>query len=122
MISATKPFAKFHKWDEHLIADVQALNSSGYTRDDIHVLKWKPDVHHMSQGDNHYTYGKKREEADLEAKADVFAHGGKELRTRLEHLGFAKEEAAALVRKLEETDYSCILVVRDLRDDIIPLQ
>ncbi|MFM1650982.1 general stress protein [Brevibacillus sp. B_LB10_24] len=123
MISATKPFVKLHRYDQELVSDIQALNSSGYKRDDIYVLKWNPDKNHSNQRDNYYKYSKHFEDAvgDFDSKAQFFDNGGKELRSKLEHLGLTKDEASALVRELEETDYTCILAVRDLKDNIIKM-
>lgn len=122
MISATKPFVKFHKFDQELVSDISALNSSGYAKDDIYVLKWNPTRNHSNQRDNFYKYSKHFEDAvgNIESKAHVFSNGGEELRTKLEHLGLTKDEASALVRELQETEYTCILVVHDLKDNIIP--
>lgn len=122
MISATKPFVKFHKFDQELVSDISALNSSGYAKDDIYVLKWKPTKNHSNQRDNYYKYSTHSDTAvgHIESKAHVFANGAEELRTKLEHLGVTKDEASALVRELQETDYTCILVVHDLKDNIIP--
>ncbi|MBO8162641.1 MAG: general stress protein [Brevibacillus sp.] len=122
-VNATKPFVKLYKYDQELASDIQALNSSGYSRDDIYVLKWNPDKNHSNQRDNYYKYSKHFEDAvgHIDSKAQFFDNGGKELRTKLEHLGLDKDEASALVRELEETDKTCILVVRELRDNIIDL-
>lgn len=122
MLSTTKPFVKFHKYDQDLVQDIQALNSSGYPRDDIWVLKYNPDKNHSNQRDNYYKYSKHVEDAigDIQSKAHFFDNGGEELRTRLVHLGLDERDAAELVKQLKETDYTCILVVRELRDDIIP--
>ncbi|WP_232699403.1 general stress protein [Brevibacillus daliensis] len=123
MISATKPFVKLHKYDHHLVDDIEALNSSGYAKDDITVLKWNPDKNHSNQRDNFYKYSRHFESAkgNIDSKANFFDNGGKELRTKLEHLGLTKDEASALVRELEETDKTCILTVRDLKDNIIEM-
>ncbi len=122
MISATKPFVKFHKFDQELVSDIQALNSSGYAKDDIYVLKWNPDRNHSNQRNNYYKYSKHFEDAvgNIESKCHVFANGGEELRSKMEHLGLTKDEASALFRELQETDKTCILLVRDLKDNIIP--
>lgn len=121
---ATGPFVKFHQYDKQLVADVEALNASGYKPDDIYVLKWNPDKNHSNQRDNYYKYSKHFEDAigHINSKAHFFDNGGEELRTKLEHLGLSREEAQAHVEKLKETDYTCILVVRDLREGIIPLE
>ncbi|GAA4701908.1 general stress protein [Brevibacillus fulvus] len=123
MISATKPFVKFHKYDQALVADVQALNSSGYAKDDIHVLRYNAERYHPNRQDEHYKYKTKMEEVigDIDSKAHFFQHSGKEFRTKLEHLGFTEDEAESLFNELQETDYTCLLVVRNLRDDIIDL-
>ncbi|NGQ96311.1 general stress protein [Brevibacillus sp. SYP-B805] len=123
MISATKPFVKFHRYDQELVSDIQALNSSGYAKDDIWVLKWNPDKNHSNQRDNYYKFSTHVESAvgDIDSKAQYFNNGGKELRSKLEHLGLTKDEASALVRELEESDYTCLLVVRDLKDNIIKM-
>ncbi|MGC5323859.1 general stress protein [Brevibacillus sp. SYSU BS000544] len=123
MISATKPFVKFHKYDQELVSDIQALNSSGYAKDDIYVLKWNPDKNHSNQRNNFYKYSTHFESAvgDIDSKAHFFDNGGEELRSKLEHLGLTKDEASALVRELQETDKTIILLVRDLKDNIIPM-
>ncbi|AKF96253.1 general stress protein [Brevibacillus laterosporus] len=123
MLSATKPFIKLHKYDEHLVADIEALNSSGYAKDDIYVLKWNPDKNHSNQRDNFYKYSTHFEKAKghIDSKANFFDNGGKELRSKLEHIGLTKDEASALVRELEETDKTCILAVHDLKDNIIEM-
>ncbi|CAJ1002593.1 MULTISPECIES: general stress protein [Bacillales] len=123
MISATKPFVKFHRYDQELVSDIQALNSSGYHKDDIWVLRWNPDKNHSNQRDNYYKYSSHSEDVigDIDSKAHVFENGGEELRTRLEKLGLSKDEASALFRELQESDYSCLLVVRDLKDNIIKM-
>ncbi|UFJ42291.1 general stress protein [Brevibacillus humidisoli] len=123
-IGTIKPFVKLHKYDQNLVADIQALNSSGYKREDIYVLKWNPDKNHSNQRDNYYKYSKHFEDAigDIDSKAQFFDNGGKELRSKLEHLGLNKDEAAALLRELEETDNTCILYVRELRDHIIEMK
>ncbi len=123
MISATKPFVKLHKYDDELVSDIEALNSSGYAKDDITVLKWNPDKNHSNRRDNFYKYSThfERPIGDIDAKANFFDNGGKELRSKLEHLGLTKDEASALVREIEETDKTCILVVRDLKDEIIKM-
>jgi hypothetical protein len=123
VISATKPFVKFHRYDQELVSDIQALNSSGYAKDDIWVLKWNPDKNHSNQRDNYYKFSTHFESAvgDIDSKAQYFNNGGKELRSKLEHLGLTKDEASALVRELEESDYTCLLVVRDLKDNIIKM-
>nr|WP_238543259.1 general stress protein [Brevibacillus sp. BC25] len=123
LISATKPFVKFHKYDAELASDVHALNSAGYNSDDIWVLKWNPDKNHSNQRNNFYKYSTHFESAvgHIDSMAHFFDNGGKELRTRLEKLGLTKDECSALFRELQETDYTCLLVVRDLKDNIIKL-
>jgi Heat induced stress protein YflT len=123
LISATKPFVKFHKYDAELASDVHALNSAGYNSDDIWVLKWNPDKNHSNQRNNFYKYSTHFESAvgHIDSMAHFFDNGGKELRQRLEKLGLTKDECSALVRELQETDYTCLLVVRDLKDNIIKM-
>lgn len=123
MISATKPFVKFHRYDQELVSDIQALNSSGYHKDDIWVIKWNPDKNHSNQRNNFYKFSTHFESAvgDIDSKAHFFDNGGEEMRTRLEKLGLTKDEASSLVRELQETDYTCLLVVRDLKDNIIKM-
>lgn len=123
LISATKPFVKFHKYDAELASDVHALNSAGYNSDDIWVLKWNPDKNHSNQRNNFYKYSTHFESAvgHIDSMAHFFDNGGKELRTRLEKLGLTKDECSALVRELQDTDYTCLLVVRDLKDNIIKM-
>ncbi|MED4780876.1 general stress protein [Brevibacillus choshinensis] len=123
VISATKPFVKFHRYDDELVSDIQALNASGYHKDDIWVLKWNPDKNHSNQRNNFYKYSTHFESAvgHIDSKAHFFDNGGEELRTRMEKLGLTKDECSSLFRELQETDYTCLLVVRDLKDNIIKM-
>ncbi|WP_139488765.1 general stress protein [Brevibacillus dissolubilis] len=123
MLSATKPFIKLHKYDQNLVSDIQALNSSGYHKDDIWVIKWNPTKNHSNQRNNYYKYSTHFESAvgDIDSKAHFFDNGGEEIRTRLEKLGLTKDEASALFRELQETEATCILAVRDLKDNIIEM-
>lgn len=123
MISATKPFVKFHKYDQELVSDIEALNSSGYAKEDIYVLKWNPDKNHSNQRDNYYKYSTHFENAigNIDSKAHFFDNGGEELRTKMELLGLTKDEASSLFREIKDTDYTCLLVVRDLKDNIIKM-
>ncbi|WP_421617688.1 general stress protein [Brevibacillus sp. TJ4] len=124
MIGTTSPFVKFHHYDQELVSDIEALNSSGYHKDDIWVLKLDTDRNESNQRSFFYKFRTHPDGAvgDLDSKANFIANGAEELRKRLAKLGFAKDERDMLVSRLEDTDYTCILVVRDLRDDIIGMQ
>lgn len=123
MIGTTSPFVKFHHYDQELVSDIEALNSSGYEKDDIWVLKLDTDRNDSNRRSFFYSFRTKPDHAigHIDSKAHFFAHGAEELRNRLAKLGFSKNERDALVSRLEDTDYTCMLVVRDLRDDIISM-
>ena len=124
MIGTTRPFVKFHRNDQELVSDIRALNSSGYKKDDIWVLRLDTDRNESNHRSYYYHFRTDPDPAvgHIDSMANYIANGAEELRKRLEKLGFPKDERDRLVSRLEETDYTCLLVVRDLRDDIIPMQ
>lgn len=124
MIGTTSPFVKFHHHDQELVSDIEALNSSGYHKDDIWVLKLDTDRNESNHRSFFYKFRTHPDSAigDIDSKAHFVANGAEELRSRLAKLGFAKDERDMLVSRLEDTDYTCILVVRDLRDNIIDMR
>ncbi|MFS0783922.1 general stress protein [Bacillus sp. 1P06AnD] len=87
---------------------IEALNASGYTKDDIYIFAHDKDrSKHLTENTDTEDVGMK-EQGMMDTLGNMFRSRGDELRSKMQNLGLTADEAAKCE---EELDYGKVVVV-----------
>ncbi|MGM8213075.1 general stress protein [Virgibacillus sp. W0430] len=108
-----RPFVMEYTNDENLQRDVQALQNRGVNKDDIYLLSHDDDrTDRVASNANASKIGLK--EMDFtDALKNVFNKKGDELRTKLQDIGFSRQESETLEEDLDEGKILLIVTNHD---------
>lgn len=88
----SRPVVREYQNDEKLKSDIEELSNIGVSKDDIYVLSHDDDrTERVADGVDANTIGKK--EMGLSSLKNVFSKKGDELRSKMQEIGFSKEES-----------------------------
>jgi hypothetical protein len=108
-----KPTVKEYTNDEMLKQDVNELKNQGIDKQDIYILSHDDERTNRVAGNADANTIGLSEMGLGSAVGNIFSKKGDELRTKLEEIGFSKEEAERYEEKLDEGKILLMVTNRD---------